>query len=525
MNNAIAGRRPPLRSLFRAKPLAIAGLIPLLVAVRANAQSEQIKEAMVQLEAAIAEESKASAADDQGRPERSEVRRHLLAQLKNLIGKPDADRNLDQTLIQLSSSFRSAAVQQNIDLLQQALAAEQIAQNQATIGGVEQLLARAGTAVREAKAASDLDAVIAELGQARHGGDRAFSDEKVRRVFARIEPTLQSVVLWQNYLAAEANKNSTAAREALQTLSNANQVALIPRSEILLLLARPVPNKSVTDVPDVPSPSKSIEAVLVSLKSLEDVAGAVSSLRQLLDTPRLSAPSSAPLEDAARLVQVLATIDRTFQDHKAGLPTTFELNVNYGDGLRIGNETVAALKAQLLMQLIPRYIGAPDQTRPNPGEDVITFLDRLVNEAKSRGDMNVCLRARETLRLLQRSSSFTGGDLSGLSAFVAARNQEAAGQFMLAVASYQSALKSGSDLIPAKLIGERLAAIKSEHPADFDAGMELFLNPRVPSSSSPQGNTRGTASPGGAGTTTGEPRGAALLIPPAPVPAATPAAK
>ena len=94
--------------------------------------------------------------------------------------------------------------------------------------------------------------------------------------------------------------------------------------------------------------------------------------------------------------------------------------------------------------------------------------------------MKVVTRSRETLRLLQKGSPYNSNDSEGLKAFVARQNQEAAAQYSLAVMSYQTALKSGSDLVPSKVIGERLAAIQTTHPRDFDTGMERFLAPPLP---------------------------------------------
>jgi hypothetical protein len=81
------------------------------------------------------------------------------------------------------------------------------------------------------------------------------------------------------------------------------------------------------------------------------------------------------------------------------------------------------------------------------------------------------------LRVRGLQNTLRGGqqmDLTPLQPFMAAQNQDAAAQYAEAVASYQSALRNGGDLIPAVQIGARLAAIKTEHPKEYAAGMELF---------------------------------------------------
>ena len=84
-------------------------------------------------------------------------------------------------------------------------------------------------------------------------------------------------------------------------------------------------------------------------------------------------------------------------------------------------------------------------------------------------------------------------DSSALNSFLAALNLEKAGEYSLAVNSFQTALKTGSDLIPVEDIGAHLAAIKRDHAADYEAGLQLTVNPPAPRTDSfgrPTGTTR-----------------------------------
>jgi hypothetical protein len=65
----------------------------------------------------------------------------------------------------------------------------------------------------------------------------------------------------------------------------------------------------------------------------------------------------------------------------------------------------------------------------------------------------------------------------GVDDLLAGINQEAAGQYALAVVSYQNALKVSDTTIPAKFIGARLAAIKKDHSEDYDDGMRTLTSP------------------------------------------------
>ncbi|HVJ45101.1 MAG TPA: hypothetical protein VM511_01870, partial [Luteolibacter sp.] len=109
-------------------------------------------------------------------------------------------------------------------------------------------------------------------------------------------------------------------------------------------------------------------------------------------------------------------------------------------------------------------------------ETVAAFLDRIAAEAKAREDGALGLRIKELRRILTRTYSYGTQDNRGMDAYVSGQNQETAGEMALAVISYQQALKSGSELVPAKRIGERLEAIKKSHPAEYEKGVEKFLN-------------------------------------------------
>ena len=107
--------------------------------------------------------------------------------------------------------------------------------------------------------------------------------------------------------------------------------------------------------------------------------------------------------------------------------------------------------------------------------------------------------------------------------FVSANNQEIAGQYSLAVLSYEQALASGTDLVPPKIIGERLAAIKADHLQEFQQGLDLYLTPPTPRY--PAGYPYPPGYPYPQGYRPGMPmeRPTPPPIPVLPVPAATPA--
>lgn len=79
-----------------------------------------------------------------------------------------------------------------------------------------------------------------------------------------------------------------------------------------------------------------------------------------------------------------------------------------------------------------------------------------------------------------RISVTSSSDSSALTQFLAGLNQEKAKQYSLAVASFQAALKTGSQIVSPELIGEHLEAIRAQYPTEFEKGVQIALNPPQP---------------------------------------------
>jgi hypothetical protein len=81
---------------------------------------------------------------------------------------------------------------------------------------------------------------------------------------------------------------------------------------------------------------------------------------------------------------------------------------------------------------------------------VDAFLDRIAASARERADIALLKRAHDAERALSRGANSWND--TGLRSFVAGQNQEGAGQYMLAVVSYQNALRTGGDDISPKVM-------------------------------------------------------------------------
>jgi hypothetical protein len=127
------------------------------------------------------------------------------------------------------------------------------------------------------------------------------------------------------------------------------------------------------------------------------------------------------------------------------------------------------------MMVIPEVLGTDKPLQPD--ETLQQYLDRMMTDAETDADGPLMQRIHEVENAIgQRADSTDLGPL--FASLTAAKSQEQAGEFAPAVSSYETALSSGSSLVPAQVIGERLAAIKKAHPDDYSKGMDMFLSGR-----------------------------------------------
>lgn len=210
------------------------------------------------------------------------------------------------------------------------------------------------------------------------------------------------------------------------------------------------------------------DQILAKIKTLDD-------LDQLL--PEFQASITSDRGTWSTMASDLTTIARTYRDLRAGNSARVNLNLSGSEN----REPLATLRGQLAIFALPRILAVGDADRPQPGETAITYLRRMIAAARERKDWQFASRILGAMQTAQASDLLLqSGDSTALSNFLAALNYEKAREFALAVNSFQSALKTGSELIPAADIGERLTAIKRDHAADYEAGLQLTLTPPAP---------------------------------------------
>lgn len=426
------------------------------------ALTEAGKEALKKLTAAMRAEAKeVKQGEKNGKPGRHPDSTAMQSAIFQVEGAEySSDRSSgDSNLSSYLNYFSSAEVRAAGAAFKAALAAERDEKTAAEVTKLEAILSRCKEAVKTAKEPAELDEIMSELETYR----RASYDPspQVQDLAGRIESAKSYLAYWQEYLAAAKAGNGKAARQALSNLRNNTRVSDFgSRSELLAMEAKWAQSAG--------NPNE----IVLGIKSLDEIQAAVVELQ------KLRADSDQSNNNVYNVIGVLSSIDRAYREYLGGLPISLELGSQNSDYQveQIGTKIID-LRSELLKLVLPRYVNAPKGTEVKPGESVNDFLDRLTEEALQRQDASAAYRAREAKRILARGNSYSSQDSTALNAYVSGQNQEAAGQFELAVISYQQALKGGSDLIPAKLVGEHLAVIKSEHPEDYQKGVERFLDP------------------------------------------------
>ncbi len=430
-------------------------MLSLLISAHARAFDDKAVSAKNELISAIQ-------AEDQSRvkPDATATGKSGIAYIRSLdqAFRQESRQQIDYSLGQIAESYRSPEVARAIDGLQTALVKDAEQRENAELARLEALTLEVTTVLKGASEPEDIDALIEKLNKlGENSPDRR--SEKVAAAYQSMRPLKPFVSSWQDYLQSLKKGNRKKANQTLQNLVGSSGSIPLPRSMLIALIDE---TSEAGDAPDV---------VPAEIKELDDITPALQKMRTHSANNRMGA-SGLPYAESDPLVRSLGQIDRIYQNFKAGLPVSLEFITGTGDSTGIaGDETSTRLKAKLLLLILPRLVGAPDRTVAKPGENAIAFIERMIRETGERGDLDGCARAFEISQTLKRNSAGQGS----LQLLRGAQSQEAAGQTVLAVISYQSALVAGCDPILAGLVGKRLEAIKRDHPDDFKRAMESLL--------------------------------------------------
>jgi len=369
---------------------------------------------------------------------------------------------------QILSTHSSEAVQKAGLKLLEEIEAERKVKADAYASKVTGVLNRLADVITKSTKPSDLDEILVELQKYQSSG-YPVGDEDQQRLFQKATMAYQFATGWQDYLSSLANGNVDQARNELRSLAqNGYGITIVPRSHILELMNAPmsVPAKTEMNAPSTSGPT------------VNDILNHVETLDQMEDAlKQIDALNIPPGSTETGTIQTLQNYVQCYHDIKAGLPANLDLR-NGIQALPKHEDITRKVWLLALQALFPSFKGAPLLD-----EKPLYFVNRVIADAASREDWDLLKKALETKDSVTKSTQFglyVPDPTSGLNSLISALNQEAAGQYSLAVVSYEAALKSPSLDIPAKMIGEKLAAIKKDHPSDYEKGYQQTISPPMP---------------------------------------------
>jgi hypothetical protein len=222
--------------------------------------------------------------------------------------------------------------------------------------------------------------------------------------------------------------------------------------------------------------------VLAATRQLDELPGTIEKLQEL-QTIR---PPNGYSQLLSSALQSLTNFERIRLDLNKGLATAVHLSTVFQNSNSNSNsevdELLSPIRAQLLLYALPRLLEVPEADHPEPSETVPAYLHRMARSAQEKSDWTRLTRTLDTMTTLRIESTATANDREALQLFLAGLNQEKAMQYSFAVISFEQALKTGSQLISAELIGGHLERIQKEHPQEYQQGVESSLNPPAPAS-------------------------------------------
>jgi tetratricopeptide (TPR) repeat protein len=375
---------------------------------------------------------------------------------------------LETAVRELMAESPSPRVEVTGTELMQELARRETARQQHYSEAVTAILTKAKGILIRAKNPADLDALLTEVRLlATPESQWSYTDSSTMTLTQKINALQQFVLSWQNYLSASASGRSDESRQALDRILENTQLdslGFFPRSEILA--RRDGPPLSEDPVPAPGAPGKSamdqINDLLGKVRTLDDVFTALNQINAIPTRP-------IDLSD-------ISTLQKQRVDAEAGLPVTLDLKAavsgkSYGDD-------ISRIENMELMALLPFYLETGKSNPPKAGEKVDSYLGRVAEEANAEDNLALLQRALAAQKgLADAENPSNPPGIDSVTQFLAGLSQEAAGEYAQAVTTYEKALGTYEPLLPVKVVGDRLAAIKAAHPDEFAKGLSDFTNP------------------------------------------------
>jgi hypothetical protein len=369
---------------------------------------------------------------------------------------------------------------------------------------IDQLIKTQAAPAIEAKTAAEVDAPLSALQKALQQAEYRRQGSGAQAAQQSLRNAVEFLTHWQDYLAAKEAGKMDLARSALSNLtSSGRQYSFASRSKLLALQNASsrspgsgpgVSWSSTNDGPVFAEDGTSISEYLMTIKTLDDLLAA---------KPTLEVGHRASNSEEATLVSAAVSLADSYSRMKTGEASTW--NIMSTDALY--SPKLAHLWGPFFAFALPRVLSLDAGAgAPKPGENIAVCLKRMLAEARQAKDWELASRIVSAGRSLNIRDFATTKDSTAFLQFTTGLNQERAKQFAPAVVSFQSALKTGSSIVPPEVIGEHLQQIRKEHPEEFQQGLQATLTGPIQSATDRPASAVGTNEPAGRTTTT-DPKG------------------
>ena len=450
-------------------------LLALLLAAVTVASAESTENLLAQLQtAARAEAKEARESTDQVHLQRALQWQELLTQLDRQTGGEGSATELLRTVQSMEAAASSEKLATLCHTLAKQLRDEQEKRDTALADEMEKSFTQVLKAALEAKSMKDLDEPLATVhNYIQRPRMETYTNVKLQKLYGQGQQLWQFLRQWQDYLAGVDTDGSSTPKQRLQRLlsSGSDFSNLVPRSEILERLNGNKPAEQKKWTPE--EMDQKAREILMSTHTLDDVS---KSIRQFEE---LSAQEHSGFysQITQNSLQHLNNIDRLRRELDNGLSTTASLQTLAPSSNAEIDRILVPIHEQLLLYALPRLLNVGEADKPRADETAPSYLQRMITTAQERANWSTLERALDLAQSLKIKPEPNLNDRNALHSFLVGLNQERAKQYAFAVVSYENALKQGSQIVSAELVGEHLEGIRKEHPDEYAQGIQAAMSP------------------------------------------------
>ncbi|CAN5347728.1 hypothetical protein BH23VER1_BH23VER1_20850 [soil metagenome] len=390
-----------------------------------------------------------------------------LAKLKVSMdaARPDLVRELSRTISaqalppEIATEVQSALVL--IDAYLDATLEESAAAYRQQIDG---LVGRTAMVCREAESSGPLELLLVEMATLDPGPDR--SEAIGTRYTEKMAGITETALGWARYLDFKRAGNTRAANNELNRLSASTKFPILTREEI---------EGAIVEIPPGGIEMAAMNAAFQKLETLDDIPSAIAAVRAAQKTGGGANDSSLHA-----LAEQLTDLHRGWEKLQAG-----DSQPAY-DALRRPRSYQTSVSAQMdeLHQMLAReYLARYDfgtiEMVPEEGESAYRFLQRIYEHAMRQKDYSAAMSVSalsQVIRAREPSSALEQADVRALSAFLAARKLEDAGDDLAALIRYRHCVAdTAAKLAPVEEAQEGIRRIGERHPELLNSPDSLVL--------------------------------------------------